>query len=246
MTLPLQKLTRDYPARAARFQKIFTVTLNRIRLIQQAEKRADFVQALRHGHMKLWGEEMLRLLNVEVSTQGEPVVDRPIMFVGNHISYIDIPLLMAVVPVVYVAKTQLGKWPVIGKACRTARVVMVNRDSKDSRGETARAVSKCILETQQSVALFPSGTTRLDESRPWRWGAFKIAQEYGIPIQPFRLSYTPLRTAAFIDDDGFVPHLWRVLGQEKIVAKLHFHPPVMIEDAEKDCEQWWRWSRGLV
>ncbi len=244
MGLPIGKFSRDHTDRLSRFRKIMGITVTRANQIVKAEKQPGFVTSVRHQIMQDWGQEMLELLRVEVKVQGDAVTDRPILFVGNHISYLDIPLLMAKVPVVFVAKKQLAAWPIFGKACRAAGVVMVNRDSKDSRSDTAEKVGKCIHEGKQSVALFPAGTTRLDESRPWRWGAFKIAQQYGIPVQPFRLSFNPLREAAFIDDDSFVPHLWRLLGEPKIQAKIHFHPPIQVEAPEADAEKWWRWSRS--
>jgi len=236
----------DYLDRLDRFRKILSLTVNRAKTITASEKQPGFVAAIRHTHMKEWGQQMLDLMHVECRVQGTPVTDQPILFVGNHISYVDIPLLMANVPVVFVAKRQLERWPVFGKACRSVGVVMVDRDSKNSRSNTAEKVGQCIVQSKQSVALFPAGTTRLDESRQWRWGAFKIAQQFGIPVQPFRLSFEPLRKVAYIDDDAFVPHLWHLLGEEKIHAKLHFHAPITIDDPERDCEKWWQWSRGTV
>ncbi len=239
------KFSESYLERADRYRRIMALTISRAKRIQQAAKQPDF-EKVRHNHMREWGTEMLNLMRVQVTLQGEPVRAEPILFVGNHISYVDIPLLMATVPVVFVAKTQLKRWPIFGNACKVAGVVMVNRDRKSSRNETAEKVGQCIVERKQSVALFPSGTTRLDESRPWRWGAFKIAQQFGIPVQPFRIAFEPLRRVAYIDDDGFIPHLWHLLGEEKIAAKLHFHPPIQIEDPERDCEKWWHWSRAPI
>ena len=186
---------------------------------------------------------MLDLLNVELEVMGTPVCDRPVLFLGNHIGYIDIPLLMAQAPVVFVAKKQIGSWPIFGEACRALGMVMVDRDSKSSRETIGDRVSETIHKRGQSIALFPSGTTCISEKTSWRWGAFRMAQKEAITVQPFRITYSPLRTAAYIDDDSFVPHLWQLLKEPKVNVKLEFHPPVEITDPEADCEKWYRWSR---
>ena len=122
---------------------------------------------------------------------------------------------------------------------------MVDRDSRTSRQATGELVAQAIVKGRQSVSVFPSGTTCIDEKKAWRWGAFRLAQEHNIPVQPFRLSYLPMRTAAYIDDDSFVPHLWHLLNEPRIKVKLEFHPPVAITDPEMDCEKWRQWSRQI-
>ncbi len=228
-----------------RLGKIFGVTWRHvIEMNREAKENRLSKEALR-GHTLSWGLRMLELLHVSVKVVGEPATDEPMLFLGNHISYIDIPLLMAYAPVVFVAKKQVGYWPIFGDACRAVGVVLVDRDSKKSREVTGELVAQAITTGKQSVAVFPSGTTCINEKKPWRWGAFRIAQTHGITVQPFRLTYLPMRTAAYIDDDAFVPHLWHLLNEPRIRVKLEFHPPVKITDAEADCEKWYRWSREL-
>lgn len=230
--------------RLARMKRIFSTAWATTALIKRRSGQPDFTHAEMNGLLRDWANGVLDAMNLDVTVIGEPERATPHIFVGNHISYLDIPLLMAKAPVVFVAKKQIGYWPIFGTACRKIGVAFVDRSAKDSRGAVAHAVAKSIQKRKQSVVLFPSGTTCIDEERPWRWGAFKIAQLYGIPIQPFRLMFSPLRKAAYIDDDTFAPHLWRLMGERRIETRLEFHPPVMVTDPEAECLKWWQWSRA--
>ncbi len=236
----------SYFDRVSRMNRIFASSWKTASFLKTATKLDSFSHAELNLQLTRWAHGVLDLLNLDVHVLGEAETKTPLIFVGNHISYIDIPLLMAKAPVVFVAKKQIGYWPIFGTGCRAIGVVMVDRNSKDSRELISDAVAISVKEKKQSLVLFPSGTTRVDESRPWRWGAFKIAHTHDIPIQPFRLRFSPLRAAAFIDDDAFVPHLWRLLGQRSIETHLEFHPPVRVTDPENDCEKWWRWSRAAL
>ena len=232
--------------RLRRMRRIFTTAWQTTDKLKAGAKNPRFTHEEMNGLLSSWGNGILDLMNLDVTVVGTPEKSTPHIFVGNHISYLDIPLLMAKAPVVFVAKKQIGQWPIFGTACRNMGVAFVDRDAKDSRGAVAYAVAKTIRDRKQSVVLFPSGTTCIDERKHWRWGAFKIAQLYGIPIQPFRLRFTPLRTAAYIDDDTFAPHLWRLMREKRIETYLEFHPPVMVTDPEQDCDKWYHWSRAAL
>ena len=127
-------------------------------------------------------------------------------------------------------------------------MVFVDRSSAHSRKDAAEAVAPAIQQDGYSVAVFASGTTALHEEKPWRWGTFLIAKRYGIPLQPFRLSYHPARTVAYIDDDAFAPHLWNLLGASGLRARLEFGPVLRsIDDPREEAERWWKWAReGLL
>lgn len=97
-----------------------------------------------------------------------------------------------------------------------------------------------------SLGIFPSGTTSLDEARPWRTGAFRIAKEGGFPVQPFRLTYDPIKQAAFVGNDLLLPHLFSLLRSGRVSARIEFGHPRMVQDPEADACELWAWSRGLI
>jgi lyso-ornithine lipid O-acyltransferase len=192
-----------------------------------------------------WAKETLNRFNIQLHVTGFPDEQKPLLFVGNHISYLDIALLMVAIPnVSFVAKKELGLWPIIGTAARAMNTIFVNRNSSDSRAAARQAVREGLLSGKR-IVIFPSGTTKLDEAQEWRKGAFEVAKEIGANIQPFRLTYSPLRHSAYIDDDFFPLHLYNIAGGPQITARLEFHKPVPVGDPKEDCLKWQNWTKNI-
>lgn len=227
-----------------RFAKIVALTQRRGADIAKRARKHGRDPKHAQSIMTKWANEMLDILQVKVTAKGK-VGSEPALFIGNHMSYIDIPLIMSQVPVVFVAKRELSKWPIFGEALTSAGTVFVDRDSVHSRKDAAEAIAPSIKEWGQSVGVFASGTTRLAEEKQWRWGAFSIAKRFDLLVQPFRLNYDPPRTAAFIGEDHFVPHLWNVLGS-RLHATIEIHDPVIVDDPEQEAIRWWKWTRELT
>lgn len=191
-----------------------------------------------------WAWEALSQLNLDVQRVGiTPPLQSPALFVGNHLSYLDVPVLMSQVPLVFLGKEEISRWPFFGAAGRRAGMVFVQRDSDGSRRQARKAITECLETRGMSLGLFPSGTTSLDEARPWRVGAFRIAQEGGFPIQPFRLVYQPLREAAFLGADTLLPHLFRLLKAGPVQARIEFGEPRLVADPEATAQEVQAWCR---
>ncbi len=194
-----------------------------------------------------WSREVLPLLRLEVERLGcTRPLQTPTLFVGNHLSYLDIPVLMSQVPVVFLGKEEINRWPVLGAAGRRAGMVFVKRESDGSRRQAIRAISECLQTRGMSLGLFPSGTTSRGEECPWRTGAFRIAKEGGFPVQPFRLTYDPMDRVVFVGNDLLLPHLFRLLQAGSIRARIEFGEPRLIQDPEAAAHELWAWSRGLT
>lgn len=192
-----------------------------------------------------WAEATLSSFGIHVRMVGEPCASGPLILVGNHISYLDIPLMMMVNSgVSFLAKNEIRNWPVIGQGAKAMKTTFVKRGDKNDRASARVQIAES-LKSNTKIAIFPSGTTSLDDSKPWKRGAFEIAESLRIPIQPFRIHYSPLRTAAFIDEDFFFSHLYVLAKTARTDALIEFHPPVMVEDAAQACEQWRRWCGAL-
>jgi len=226
-----------------RFAKIFAESSRHLRIMLRAGKgRPEVPRDVFNRELIAWGRESLANLKVELEVIGQ-ATQEPVLFIGNHISYVDIPLLASQAPIMFVAKKELATWPVFGTAIRKLGMVLVDRNAANSRASASQAVAACIKERKQSVAIFPSGTTTVAEQKPWRWGAFQIADRFGLPIQPFRMTFEPLRKVAYIDDDVFAPHLWNLLRVKKIHARIEFAPVTTVTDAQEDCLRWQAWCR---
>ncbi len=180
-----------------------------------------------------WGSDLVTACRLEVQVEGNPVMVGPCIMMSNHLSYLDIPLLMSLAPVTFLSKAEIAKWPVFGPGATSVGTIYVNRESRSSRGQVASHI-RSELETERKVmALFPEGTSSI-KRKPWKKGAMQIAQDCNVPVQAVRLFFEPVRETSFIDDDALVPHLWNLLGLPKIRAHVKFFEPVMIQDAKTD------------
>ncbi len=125
--------------------------------------------------------------------------DHAVVFVFNHISYIDIPFLLKAFhkrPIRVLGKAELAKIPIFGYIYGKA-AVMVDRESEEARQRSVRQMKK-ILVKNISVAIAPEGTFNMTHQplKEFYNGAFKIAVDTNTPIQPVlfldaydRLSY---------------------------------------------------------
>lgn len=225
----------------APLQKSVRVFSETLRCLKMSKNHNSDISALKIE----WAQRILNALGVELTIKGVPTLDPGVLFVGNHISYLDIPILMSLVnDISFVAKQELKSWPIFGRAAKTVQTVFVKRESDKSRSQTRSSIIAALDEGRR-IAIFPSGTTSLNEHRDWRRGAFEIAHATGKLIQPFRLTYHPLRTAAYIDDDVFPFHLYELGRLSEIKAEIEFHPPQTVSDPKWDCLHWQYWSKGL-
>jgi lyso-ornithine lipid O-acyltransferase len=211
-----------------------------------------YLQMTKYGNRTLaelkfnWAQDILQKLNVELEVEGAVSDLASLIFVGNHISYLDIPLLMATAKnISFVAKQELKSWPIFGDAAKKTDTVFVNRADGNSRSSARIAVQEAVARGKR-VVIFPSGTTSIHEDKNWKKGAFHIAHELGCFIQPFRISYESPRGVAYIDQDFFPVHLYNLCRYEKIRAKIVFHEPVRVKDPAWDCIYWNYWAKGLT
>jgi lyso-ornithine lipid O-acyltransferase len=197
-------------------------------------------------HLPGWGfissnyYRVLRsLLRIRVRVAGAPVRDRAVLFVSNHVSWVDIIVIGSLAPIAYVAKSEVGNWPLVGATARMQRTVFVDRARRQQTGDAiAEIVAR--LASGTSVVLFAEGTSS-DGNRvlPFRSalvGAVKEAGARGILIQPMSICYTGLNgipmgrqhrpTVAWYGDLDFMPHIKALIERGAIDAVVSYGDPV--------------------
>jgi len=137
------------------------------------------------------------LLGVRVRRVGAPVDQRPLLIVANHSSWLDISVITAQVPVVFVAKSEIARWPFFGLLAKLQRSVFVERDRRHKTGEVNAAIGQRLAEGDP-VVLFGEGTAG-DGNRvlPFRSALIGAAGEAiasaghvsKVWIQPLSLAY---------------------------------------------------------
>ncbi len=183
-----------------------------------------------------------RLIGLEVRIAGTPAgmqrttPNRPIIYVCNHSSWLDIPAIGGQVHGRFVAKDDVAAWPIISTVARLGRTVFVSRN----RGSTLkeRDEMQATLAAGDDLFLFPEGTSS-DGSRvlPFRSSFFAAAYGRAVPlIQPVsivydRLAGLPVTHASrgvfsWYGDMTLAPHVWQVAQWRSKRASLLFHPPI--------------------
>lgn len=151
--------------------------------------------ALRHNFetMYAWGMGTIRLglraAGVKVRVEGEENVpaDRPCIFMSNHASNLDPPVLLPVIPGMtsVFLKKELMKIPLLGTAMRMGKFVPVSRGHSREEAVRSVAAAKEALNSGLHITIFPEGTRSLDgKLLPFKKGAFFLAAETGAPIVP--------------------------------------------------------------
>lgn len=179
----------------------------------------------------------LRLFNLEPRITG-PVPSSGLL-VANHLGYLDILVLAALTPAVFVAKREVGRWPVFGTLARMAGTLFIRREK---RADTARVAPELarLLEAGALVVIFPEGTSSDGrEVLPFRSSLLEAAVWRGAAIHTACLEYDlddgdPGTEACFWGTMTLVPHLWNLLGKARVRANVVFNEtPVRSTDRKE-------------
>jgi len=137
----------------------------------------------------LWSDLILFFMGMFPSKKGtlKTLKDQAYIFVANHVSMIDVMLLVSTVrknPLVFIGKKELEKIPIYGYIYKRT-MILVDRSSNDSKKQVFKQ-TKQKLNSGTSIAIFPEGTVPdLDvELATFKHGAFTMAIEHQVPIVP--------------------------------------------------------------
>lgn len=140
-----------------------------------------------------WARHLIEMTGSQVDIEGiENVPDEPCLFVSNHQSLFDIPLLMGYIDKHkgFVAKKELRKVPMLGAWMEYVNCVFLDRDNAR---EGLKAIKKAINNIKEgaSMVIFPEGTRSLDgEIKQFKAGSIKIAEKAKVPVVPVRIRGT--------------------------------------------------------
>lgn len=203
-----------------------------------------------------------RVLGLKIQLDGHAQRQGGVLYVANHVSWLDIVVISAVLPVSFIAKSDIAGWPVFGMLARLQNSIFVDRQRRQATGTVAEMVAMR-LSAGDAVVLFAEGTTS-DGTRvlPFRsalLGAARTDSEEGRPpvrILPLAITYThknglPLTRRdmpeiAWYADMDLLPHLTALVSSGKIDAVVSIGEPMFLEhanDRKKIAAQAETWTR---
>jgi lyso-ornithine lipid O-acyltransferase len=199
-----------------------------------------------HVLPRLFHRYAARIIGLRVIVKGDVSSFRPLLIVSNHVSWLDVIVLGSLAPLSFIAKHEVGVWPVFGMLSRMQRTVYVDRSRRAVTGEVNRSVASR-LEAGDIMVLFAEGTTG-DGTRllPFRSALLGAARDAGgtkttVALQPVAIAYTkrgglPIATSARANDIAWIgdidlgPHLLGILRGGPIDVEVSFSEPVLYEE----------------
>lgn len=186
-------------------------------------------ERLDHRAVRWWSIGMMRVFGFRLRRYGTPLPGG-VMFVANHVSWIDITLMHSQRMMGFVAKAEISRWPLVGRLASRGGTIYHHRGDNDSlHGVMHQMVQR--LEQGLAVGVFPEGrTTRGDAVGTFHARIFQPAVVAGVPAQPVALKYgargDAQTTVAFAERENFMQNFLRLLGEPVRVAEVHFLEPV--------------------
>jgi 1-acyl-sn-glycerol-3-phosphate acyltransferase len=190
---------------------------------------------------KVFHRGLSRALGIRIVSHGVPARRKSVLFVANHVSWADIPVLGARIDAAFVAKSEVGGWGLVGWLATLARTVYVQRSRRSTTGEQRDMIAER-LRHGDSLILFPEGTNS-DGVEPLPFKSSLFAVTDGLPdvlIQPVTIAYTHvnglrvqrgrLPDLAWVGDTELMPHAAAFMALGRVRAEIIFHPAVRAAD----------------
>jgi 1-acyl-sn-glycerol-3-phosphate acyltransferase len=189
------------------------------------------------------------ILGVRIRVVGERMPEHPLLIVANHSSWLDIPIISAVAPVVFVAKSEIAGWPIFGSLAKLQRSVFVDRSRRHRTADVNAEIARRLAEGDP-VVLFGEGTSS-DGNRvlPFRTALIGSARDAlaeaehvrRVWLQPMSLAYTGLlglpvgrqhrHAVAWYGGMSLWPHLVGVCRRGALDVMVTWGEPVAFDEA---------------
>ncbi len=191
---------------------------------------------LRQRLKQAWSHQLVRLLGIRIESPEDNLARMEHgLLVGNHISFIDVFVINALLPSAFVAKSEVAQWPLIGWLARRADTVFIERGSRKAAHRTHQHMLQA-LQAGRRLAIFPEGTTTAGRGvLPFHGALFQSAIDAAVPVHAIALSYhgadgTRSEAPAYTGDIGLMDCLLNVLRTPGLSARLNltgsFAPPL--------------------
>ncbi len=182
-----------------------------------------------------WYRALLRVLSLRVRRCGR-VGEEATLWVGNHVSWLDIVVLGAQSPLTFVAKSEVGMWPIVGFMARRTGTLLVRRGDAASTRQVAESMA-WLLRQKRRIMVFPEGTSSTgDTVLRFHPRLFQPAVLVGGAVQAVAVAYRgdAAAIAPFVGEDEFLPHLWRLLGASEVLVDVTFCDPVSAVGGQRE------------
>lgn len=190
------------------------------------------------GLIRLWARACLKALALKINVHrlSRELHSTPRLIVSNHQSYLDVVIIASVFPALFVAKTEVSRWPLFGWLSKLGGTIFVNRENARSGVSCAYRVSRA-LRDGAAVQVFPEATTG-DGSTvlPFHGLFFASAIRSQASVLPLTIRFQSvngrpmdreaLDMVCWYGEMNFALHFWNLLNIESAEVALIINEPI--------------------
>ena len=203
-------------------------------------------KAARNRINRAWSRVLIALAGARVVAGGEAIpaalqrdgIDPGStgrLALANHVSWMDIFAINAVLPSRFIAKAEIGEWPLLGLLVSGGGTLYIERGRRHAVAAMNRTVREH-LQLGETIVVFAEGTTTDgSELLPFHSNVIAPAIAVSAAIWPIAIRYTERgersSAAAFIGEMGLLTSLARVLVARQLAVEVTVLPPVSTTEA---------------
>ena len=195
---------------------------------------------------QLWHRIATRLVGIKIEQIGSPAMDRPLLIASNHASWVDITVLGSLIPLSFIAKSEVSGWPIFGLFAKLQRTVFVNRTRRTETAQVADAIAGR-MAAGDAMVLFAEGTSNDGNCvLPFRSALLGAAtravgddESSTVWVQPLSVAYQgfyglPMGRAhrphvAWYGDMELAGHLWGIFSRGALDVVVRWGEPVLVD-----------------
>ena len=194
-----------------------------------------FFKKHRHFIIQLWSKCLLKIVGIKIFKHGDSLIGGKILFVSNHVSLFDIPIIHSVIEANFISKAEVNNWPLIGFLSRNAGTHFINRRNINKSLINSMLNIEQLLRNGERLILFPEGTTSLNNSiKNFNSFFFQSAINSESKIQGMKITYFYNKNfyddIAYVENVSFFDVIKSSLMIKGIEAKIEFFPYILAKD----------------
>lgn len=192
---------------------------------------------LRSYVTRWWHRSIANSLGVKVHVYGTPR-KHATLFVSNHVSTFDIVALGSVLPVRFLSKAEVRRWPLLGWLASRAGTLYIARGDTRASAEANIAMAEA-LSLNHNILLFAEGRITDGHVRRFHSRLLQSAVDSSSQVQPVAIRYPcpaggKVHKAAMTDDHtSFAASAWRLIGARQLEVEIHFASAVSAQNKSR-------------
>lgn len=197
----------------------------------------------------------LRVLKVRITTTGLLPTNENFLILSNHMSYIDMMVISAVAPAVFVTSLDMGEIFFLGTMAEIGGSLFIERRHRERIAQDVEQI-RDVLMSGRNVVLFPEGTSSDGQTvLPFKRGLIMGGPAAGKRILPLTLKYERIDHREFSSDNhqrvcwygkmSFFPHFLNLLTYQSVEAKIQFHLPITPREGDTK-ERLALWTHRII